>query len=72
MSINSLTAIRFWRELKNSHKSQESPPWQASAASSGADSTVNPDPTRTKRGRVVGGGSVEAIYLNRLIDGVVY
>ena len=55
-AFNSLTAIGFWRELKNSHRTQESPPWWASAASSGADSTVNPDPTQTGRGRVVGGG----------------
>ena len=53
---NSLTAIGFWREPKNSHRTQESPPWQASAASSGVDSTVNPDPTQTGRGRVAGGG----------------
>ena len=25
--INRLTAIRFWREPKNSRKTQESPPW---------------------------------------------
>jgi hypothetical protein len=46
----------FWWEPKNSHKTQESPPWQASAASSGADSTVIADPMQTERGRGVGGG----------------
>jgi hypothetical protein len=25
--LNRLTAIRFWREPKNSRKTQESPPW---------------------------------------------
>jgi hypothetical protein len=47
------------------------PPWQASAASRGADSTIIADPTQTERGRVVGGGYIEAIYLNRLIDSVL-
>ncbi len=55
-SVNSFTAIRFWREPKNSNKTQELPPWQASAASSGADSTIIADPTQTERGRVVWGG----------------
>jgi hypothetical protein len=54
--INTLTALRFWREPKNSHRTQESPPWRASATSSGSDSTVNPDLMQTGRGRVVGGG----------------
>ena len=64
--FNSLTAIGFWREPKNSHKSQESPPWRASTASStassGADSTVNPNPMQTDADKWLGEGSVEAIY----------
>jgi hypothetical protein len=54
--LNKLSAVRFWQEPKNSHRTQESPPWRASAASSGADSTVNTVPMQTGCGRVVGGG----------------
>ena len=54
--LNRLTTVRFWREPKNSHRTQESPPWQAVTASSSEDSTVNPNPMQTGRGQVVGGG----------------
>ena len=65
--VNSLTAIRFWREPKNSHKTQESPPWWAYAASSGADATVIANPAQPDADEGLGEGSVEAIQLNRLI-----
>ncbi len=68
--LNRLTPIRFWREPKNSRKTQKSPPWLASAASSGADSTLNPDPTQTECGRVVGGGGISKRFnrIDKLVE----
>ena len=46
----------FGWEQKNAHKTQESPPWSVSAASSGAELIDRPYLTQPGHGRVVGGG----------------